>query len=55
MDESPETLRGLAQHLCDSSRLFPTPRARKAYEWLIIKAEEADDHAAAWDADRKRF
>jgi hypothetical protein len=55
MDESPETLRELAQYLRNSSRLFPTPRARKAYEWLTIKAAEADDHAAAWEVDRKRL
>ena len=55
MDESPETLRELAQYLRNSSRLFPTPRARKAYEWLTIKAAEADDHAAAWEGDRKRL
>jgi hypothetical protein len=55
MDESPETLRELAQYLRNTSRLFPTPRASKAFEWLMIKAGEADDHAAAWEADRKRL
>jgi hypothetical protein len=55
MDESPETLRELAQYLRNASRLFPSPRAIKAYEWMTIKASEADDHAAAWDADRKRL
>ena len=55
MDESPETLRELAQYLRNSTRLFPTPRARKAYEWLTVKAAQADDHAAAWEADRKRL
>ena len=55
MDESPETLRELAQYLRNSTRLFPTPRASKAYEWLTVKAAQADDHAAAWEADRKRL
>jgi len=55
MDESPETLRELAQYLRNSSRLFPNPRTRKAYEWLTIKAAEIDDHAAAWETDRKRL
>ena len=55
MNESPETLRELAQYLRNSSRLFPSPRSRKGYEWLTIKAAEADDHAAAWEADRKRL
>jgi len=55
MGESPETLRELAQYLRNSTRLFPTPRARKAYEWLAVKAAEADDHAAAWEVDRKRL
>src|SRR3989304_775879 len=55
MDESPETLRELAQYLRNSTQLFPTPRARKAYEWLTVKAAQADDHAAAWEADRKRL
>jgi len=55
MDESPETLRELAQYLRNCTRLFPTPRARKAYEWLTVKAAQADDHAAAWEADRKRL
>jgi hypothetical protein len=53
MGESPETLRELAQYLRNSSRLFPNPRTRKAYEWLTIKAAEADDHAAAWEYDKK--
>jgi len=52
---TPETLRGLAQYLRNSTRLFPSPRARKAYEWLTVKAAEADDHASAWEADRKRI
>ncbi len=51
MDESPETLRELAQYLRNCTRLFPTPRARKSYEWLTVKAAQADDHAAAWEAD----
>ena len=55
MDESPETLRELAQYLRNSTRLFPTPRASKAYEWLTVKAAQTDDHAAAWEADRKRL
>ena len=55
MDESPETLRELAQYLRNSTRLFPNPRARKAFEWLAVKAAQADDHAAAWEADRKRL
>ena len=55
MDVSPETLRELAQYLRNSTRLFPTPRASKAYEWLTVKAAQADDHAAAWEADRKRL
>ena len=55
MDESPETLRELAQYLRNCTRLFPTPRARKSYEWLTVKAAQADDHAAAWEADRKRL
>jgi hypothetical protein len=55
MDESPETLRELAQYLRNSTRLFPSPRARKAYEWLAVKAAEADDHATVWEADRKRL
>ena len=55
MDKSPETLRELAQYLRNSSRLFPNPRTRKAFEWLTIKAAEADDHAAAWEADRRRL
>ena len=55
MDESPETLRELAQYLRNCTHLFPTPRARKAYEWLTAKAAQADDHAAAWEADRKRL
>ena len=52
---TPETLRGLAQYLRNSTRLFPSPRARKAYEWLTVKAAEADDHASAWEADRRRI
>jgi hypothetical protein len=55
MGESPETLRELAQYLRNATRLFPSPRARKAYEWLTVKAAQADDHAAAWEADRKRL
>ena len=55
MEESPETLRELAQYLRNCTRLFPNPRARKAYEWLTVKAAQADDHAAAWEADRKRL
>ena len=55
MEESPETLRELAEFLGNSTRLFPSPRARKAYEWLTIKAAQVDDHAAAWEADRKRL
>ena len=55
MDVSPETLRELAQYLRNSTRLFPTPRASKAYEWLTVKAAQADDHAVAWEADRKRL
>jgi hypothetical protein len=55
MEESPETLRELAQYLRNSTRLFPNPRARKAFEWLTVKASQADDHAAAWEADRKRL
>jgi len=55
MGESPETLRELAQYLRNATRLFPSPRARKAYEWLKVKAAQADDHAAAWEADRKRL
>jgi len=55
MNESPETLRELAQYLRNSTQLFPTPRARKAYEWLMVKAAQADEHAAAWEADRKRL
>ena len=55
MDESPETLRELALYLRNSTRLFPSPRARKAFEWLTVKATQADDHAAAWEADRKRL
>jgi len=55
MDESPETLRELAEYLRNSTRLFPTPRARRAYEWLTVKAAQADGHAAAWEADRKRL
>ena len=30
MDESPETLRELAQYLRNSTRLFPRPRAKEA-------------------------
>ena len=37
MDESPETLREIAQYLRNSTRLFPSPRASKAYEWLTRK------------------
>lgn len=55
MGESPETLQELAQYLRNSANLFPNPRTRKAFEWLTIKADEADDHAAAWKADRKRL
>jgi hypothetical protein len=55
MDLSPATLRELAQYLRNSSRLFPNPRTRKAFEWLIIKASEAEDHAAAWDSDRRKL
>ena len=55
MEESPETLRELAQYLRNSTRLFPNPRARKAFEWLTVKASQTDDHAAAWEADRKRL
>ena len=55
MGKSPETLRELAQYLRNSSRLFPNPRTRKAFEWLTIKAAEAEDHAAAWEADRRRL
>ncbi len=52
---TPETLRELAQYLRNCTRLFPSPRARKAYEWLTVKAAQADDHASAWEADRKRM
>jgi hypothetical protein len=45
MEESPETLRELAQYLRNSTRLFPNPRVRKAFEWLTVKASQADDHA----------
>jgi uncharacterized tellurite resistance protein B-like protein len=55
MDHSPESLRELAQYLRNTTRLFPNPRARKAYEWLMIKAEEADDLAEAWESDRKKL
>ncbi|HLC04417.1 MAG TPA: hypothetical protein VJK02_15385 [Anaerolineales bacterium] len=55
MEESPETLRELAQYLRNCTRLFPNPRARKAYEWLTVKAAQADEHAAAWEADRKQL
>ena len=55
MDESPEMLRELAQYLRNSTRLFPSPRARKAYEWLTVKAALADELAEAWEADRKRL
>ena len=55
MDESPETLRELAQYLRNCTRLFPSPKAKKAYEWLTVKAAQADEHAAAWEADRKRL
>jgi hypothetical protein len=55
MDESPNTLRELAQYLRNSARLFPTPRASKAYEWLTLKAGQVDEHALAWETDRKRL
>jgi len=55
MEQSPQTLRELAEYLRSSTRLFPSPRARKAYEWLTVKAAQADDLAAAWEADRKRL
>ena len=55
MQESPETLRELAQYLRNSTRLFPNPRAREGFEWLAVNAAHADDHAAAWEADRKRL
>jgi hypothetical protein len=55
MEESPETLRELAQYLRNSTRLFPNPREREAFEWLTVKASQADDHAVAWEADRKRL
>ena len=55
MDESPETLRELAQYLRNSTRLFPIPRTAKAFEWLTVKAAQAEDHATAWEADRKRL
>ena len=55
MDESPDTLRELAQYLRNAAQLFPNPRTRKAFEWLIVKAKEVDDHAAEWEADRKRL
>jgi hypothetical protein len=55
MDLSPDTLRELAQYLRNSAQLFPSPRTKKAFEWLIIKADEADNHAAAWEADRARL
>jgi hypothetical protein len=55
MDPSPQALRELARYLHNTTRLFPTPRTKKAFEWLRIKAEEAADLAGAWEADRKRF
>jgi hypothetical protein len=35
--------------------LFPNPRTRKAFEWLIVKADEAVDHAVAWEGDKKKI
>ena len=55
MDASPETLREIAQYLRNSTQLFPNPRTKKAFEWLTIKAAEADVHAAAWETDRNRL
>ena len=55
MDLTPETLKELAQYLRNSAQLFPNPRTRKAFEWLIVKAKEVDDHAAAWEEDRKKL
>ena len=55
MDESPETLREIAEYLRNATCLFPSPRATKAYEWLTIKAGEIDDHAGVWEADRTKI
>ena len=55
MDLSPETLRELAQYLRNTARLFPTPQAKKAFKWLTTKAAEIDEHADAWEVDRKRL
>jgi hypothetical protein len=52
---TPETLRELAQYLRNCTRLFPSPRSTKAYEWLTVKAAQTDDHASAWEVDRKRL
>ena len=55
MDRSPQALLELARYLLNTTRLFPNPRTKKAFNWLRIKAEEAADLAEAWEADRMKF
>ncbi len=55
MDVTPDTLREIAEYLRNATRLFPSPRAKKAYEWLTIKAGEIDEHAGVWEVDRTKI
>ena len=54
MKPSPESLREVGEYLHNSTRLFPSPRSKKAFEWLLVKAEEIIEHAAAWETDQLR-